>query len=95
MPTAPGSSSPLPATTPTAIRPTAARTRTTRSPAVRGLRARGGFAVDIEWSDGQARRVVITAGRSREVTVRSSLWPSGERTFKARAGGRYTLVAEG
>ncbi|MET7792124.1 hypothetical protein ABZS93_37195, partial [Streptomyces sp900116325] len=27
----------------------------------------------------------------REVTVRGSLWPSGERTFKARAGGRYTL----
>ncbi|WP_405890864.1 glycosyl hydrolase family 95 catalytic domain-containing protein [Streptomyces sp. NBC_01527] len=62
---------------------------------VRGLRARRGFTVDIEWSDGQARRVVITAGRSREVTVRGSLWPSGERTFKARAGGRYTLVAEG
>lgn len=62
---------------------------------VRGLRARGGFAVDIEWAAGQARRVVITASRSREVTVRSTLFASGEKVFKARAGGRYTLVAEG
>ncbi|MFE7242233.1 glycoside hydrolase family 95-like protein [Streptomyces sp. NPDC057582] len=35
------------------------------------MRARGGFTVDIEWSARQARRVVITASRSREVTVRS------------------------
>ncbi|MER5846266.1 glycoside hydrolase family 95 protein [Streptomyces sp. NPDC002012] len=63
--------------------------------AVRGLRARGGFTVDIEWAAGQARRVVITASRNREVTVRSSLFASGEKVFKARAGGRYTLVAEG
>ncbi|MFF8916483.1 glycoside hydrolase N-terminal domain-containing protein [Streptomyces sp. NPDC015032] len=62
---------------------------------VRGLRARGGFTVDIEWAAGQARRVVITASRSREVTVRSSLFASGEKVFKARAGGRYTLTAEG
>ncbi|MFE5093836.1 glycoside hydrolase family 95-like protein [Streptomyces sp. NPDC056638] len=53
---------------------------------VRGLRARGGFTVDIEWAAGQARRVVITASRSREVTVRSSLFASSEKVFKARAG---------
>ncbi|MFH8516220.1 glycosyl hydrolase family 95 catalytic domain-containing protein [Streptomyces gelaticus] len=62
---------------------------------VRGLRARGGFTVDIEWAAGQARRVAITASRSREVTVRSSLFASGERAFKVRAGSRYTLIAEG
>ncbi|MCX4850148.1 glycoside hydrolase family 95 protein [Streptomyces sp. NBC_00893] len=62
---------------------------------VRGLRARGGFTVDIEWAAGQARRVVITASRTREVTVRSTLFDSGEKVFKARAGSRYTLVAEG
>ncbi|MEU2671177.1 glycoside hydrolase family 95 protein [Streptomyces sp. NPDC007164] len=62
---------------------------------VRGLRARGGFTVDIEWAAGQARRVLITASRTREVTVRSTLFASGEKVFKARAGSRYTLVAEG
>ncbi|WP_323180822.1 hypothetical protein [Streptomyces atratus] len=49
----------------------------------------------MEWAAWQARRVVITASRNREVTVRSSLFASGEKVFKARAGGRYTLVAEG
>ncbi|MEU9561408.1 glycoside hydrolase family 95 protein [Streptomyces sp. NPDC048161] len=62
---------------------------------VRGLRARGGFTVDIEWAAGQARRVVITASRNREVTVRSTLFTSGEKVFKARAGSRYTLTADG
>lgn len=62
---------------------------------VRGLRARGGFTVDVEWAAGQARRVVITASRNREVTVRSTLFTSGEKVFKARAGSRYTLTAEG
>ncbi|MEV6148241.1 glycoside hydrolase family 95 protein [Streptomyces sp. NPDC051992] len=62
---------------------------------VRGLRARGGFTVDIEWAAGQARRVVITASRNREVTVRSTLFTSGEKVFKARADSRYTLTADG
>ncbi|MFE9858154.1 glycoside hydrolase N-terminal domain-containing protein [Streptomyces sp. NPDC005780] len=61
---------------------------------VRGLRARGGFTVDIEWAAGKARRVVITAGRTREVTVRSTLFPSGEKVIRARAGRRYTLAPE-
>lgn len=38
---------------------------------------------------------MITASRNREVTVRSSLFASGDKVFKARADGRYTPVAEG
>lgn len=38
---------------------------------------------------------MITASRSREVTVRSSPFANGKKVFKARAGGRYPLIAEG
>lgn len=62
---------------------------------VRGLRARGGFTVDIEWAGGQARRAVITASRTRELTVRSTLFASGEKVIRAQAGESYTLTPEG
>ncbi|MGW2230569.1 glycoside hydrolase family 95 protein [Streptomyces formicae] len=60
--------------------------------AVRGLRARGGATVDIEWSAGRASRIVVRATRTRELTVRSDLLSGGRRTFKARAGQRYVFV---
>ncbi|PIM65987.1 hypothetical protein CTU88_45795, partial [Streptomyces sp. JV178] len=56
---------------------------------VRGLRARGGATVDITWSSGAATRVALTAGRTRELTVRSDLLPGGQLTFRAVAGRRY------
>ena len=37
---------------------------------VTGLRARGGFIVDIAWKDGKATRWRIAAAESREVTIR-------------------------
>ncbi|MDG5805614.1 glycoside hydrolase family 95 protein [Streptomyces ossamyceticus] len=56
---------------------------------VRGLRARGGATVDITWSSGAATRIALTAGRTRELTVRSGLLPGGELTFRAVAGRRH------
>lgn len=38
--------------------------------------------------------MVLTAGRTREVTVRGTLFTSGEKVIRARAGGRYTLTPE-
>lgn len=56
---------------------------------VRGLRARGGATLDIDWADGHATRVALVALRTRRLTVRSDLLPGGEMTFKAIAGQRY------
>ncbi|MFH8294717.1 glycosyl hydrolase family 95 catalytic domain-containing protein [Streptomyces sp. NPDC018059] len=58
---------------------------------VRGLRARGGATVDITWASGRAVRVVLTAARTRELTVRGTLFEGGTKTFRARAGARYVF----
>ena len=56
---------------------------------VHGLRARGGYIVDIAWSRGRLARATITAARAGTTTVRS-----GERTwlFTMRAGERRTIT---
>jgi alpha-L-fucosidase 2 len=42
--------------------------------AVRGLRARGDWTVDINWSEGEAREVRLAAGHGGAAAVRSSLF---------------------
>ncbi len=53
---------------------------------VRGLRARGGATVDIEWSAGRATRITVHASRTRDLTVRGDCVPGGEVTYRAKAG---------
>ncbi|MCX4825434.1 glycoside hydrolase family 95 protein [Streptomyces sp. NBC_01142] len=57
-----------------------------------GLRARGAATLDITWSGGTARRIVLTAGRTGQLTLRSTLFPGGEKRFKACAGERYAFT---
>ncbi|GAA4089631.1 glycoside hydrolase family 95 protein [Streptomyces shaanxiensis] len=61
---------------------------------VRGLRARGGATLDIEWADGQAIRIALKASRTRQLTVRSDLFKDGDLTFRAVAGRRYIWERE-
>ncbi|WP_329073165.1 glycoside hydrolase family 95 protein [Streptomyces sp. NBC_01429] len=58
---------------------------------VTGLRARGGATLDIAWQDGRATRLTLRAGRTGELTLRSTLFPGGERTLRASAGRTYTF----
>jgi alpha-L-fucosidase 2 len=53
---------------------------------VKGLRARGGFQVDIAWADGKLTAATIRSNRGGQVVVRH-----GEKvvSLKTAAGGRY------
>ncbi|UCG87643.1 MAG: glycoside hydrolase family 95 protein [Gemmatimonadota bacterium] len=59
---------------------------------VRGLRARGGFVVDMAWADGRLAQAVVTATRGGTATVRY-----GERSWllTMQHGERRTLGPEG
>ncbi|MDC0769874.1 glycoside hydrolase family 95 protein [Streptomyces sp. HD] len=61
---------------------------------VRGLRARGGATLDIEWAHGRATRITLKASRTRQLTVRSDLFKDGDLTFRAVAGRRHTWERE-
>jgi len=58
---------------------------------VRGLRARGGYTVDMEWSQGRLGRVVIAASRSGVCRIRGLGADIVE--LPVEAGRSYTLTA--
>ncbi|MEV7085737.1 glycoside hydrolase family 95 protein [Streptomyces sp. NPDC093085] len=60
---------------------------------VRGLRARGGATLDIDWSGGRATRITVHATRTGKLTLRSPLFPRGERDLYTTAGRTYTFPA--
>lgn len=78
------------------------------SGSVHGLRARGGYGVDLVWSDGRLREANLRAARGGTVRVRSgggiaqvraadgpvTVRPVGDGVveFETRAGGTYQLV---
>jgi len=60
------------------------------SGSVRGLRARGGLDVAIEWKDGKLVMATLTAGESKPVKVR---YAGREVEIQAKAGTRYEVGA--
>lgn len=63
---------------------------TWKSGEVRGLRARGGFEVDISWSDGSLRRMTIHSKAGKTAKVR---YGDLVREFATVAGASYELDA--
>jgi len=55
---------------------------------VTGLRARGGFEVDIEWKDGRLTKAVMRSSLGQACKVR---WAEDVMELKTKAGGRYAF----
>jgi alpha-L-fucosidase 2 len=55
---------------------------------VRGLRARGGYLVDIAWRDGRLTRATLVSERGEPVRVRHA---NGVREYRPRPGQRIVL----
>src|SRR5690606_4560116 len=59
-----------------------------------GLRARGGYAVDLRWADGQLREAVITADRGGLCRVRGQGRTHETAAFRTEAGRSYLVTME-
>jgi len=55
----------------------------------KGLCARGGFTVDMDWQEGKPTRVVIHSRRGNECHVR---WQEKEKSLKTERGGTHSLT---
>ncbi|MDE1937540.1 MAG: glycoside hydrolase family 95 protein [Alphaproteobacteria bacterium] len=58
---------------------------------VKGLRARGDITLAIRWSKGLARRVILSAGHDRQVSVRTTIF-SNRFSFHDATTGRLVAV---
>ena len=58
---------------------------------VTGLRARGGFEVDLAWTHGALERVTVRSLLGRPLRVRRG---DTLRTFETKSGGTFTLVGD-
>jgi len=56
---------------------------------VRGLRARGGFEVDIAWRDGKLTRAVVRSKSGSPCVVR---YGDQRLSFETKAGGSYPVI---
>ena len=59
---------------------------------VSGLRARGGYAVDLRWTDGKLREAVITADRGGLCRVRGQGRTCETAEFRTEAGRSYLVT---
>ncbi len=62
------------------------------SGSVTGLRARGGFEVDIAWKDGRATKAVLRASLDRPLRLRP---PHGQRVAEIHVAGQQMAIAPG